>query len=234
VSDVTENELEQLNEQLLSQEGSYQPQRYYGTRDIDEGSLRYRIEGDEIVTKLCERARGGFVQVNGEMRPNEQYRLMSEEGIARLDFYLRIAVNKINHLTRYNHTMDIMKQLRPIAKKYLKELTKNSKTWGATLRSQVRKNGYTHDSIAETYGHDYLHHKIIGESERYYLIETKLKVRNKEFLQQTIEQTAYQSMKRSEGGREQELTAPNVQISEQQGSRDQPSQGLFNWGGRNR
>lgn len=182
---------------------------HYAFVSSDPTGLRYRLEGDDVIQAVVSILRGGLVQEkDGSLRHNEQYRLMNEEGIARVELFLRGGVNKINHLTKYKNEERIMRQMRALVRAFTIELVENLKRWAP--------------GVYEVNG------ELINPEYR--------KVRNKHIVLQVVENALFQSMQRGQEGFEAELTGKSWMVQETVGQRETEKprmmglRGLFNRG----
>jgi len=190
----------------MNEEGNF---GYYNDDQADPGGMRYRLEGDDVISAVVSSLRGGLVEDSktGKVRFNRHYRLMNEEGVARVELFLRSGVNKINHLTKYKNEERVMRQMRSLCKSFLIELVENLKRWAPSARTD---NGVL---INPTYD----------------------KVRNKHLVLQLVENALFQSMQRGQEGFEAELTGKHFVVTENVGRENERSErggavrNLFNW-----
>lgn len=112
---------------------------YYNNQSIDPRGIRYRLDATEVIEETIDRLRGGYTVVSGVKRYKEQQRMMNEEGIACVDFFLRGAVNKISHLTNFANEARVMIQIRELASAFLQELTLCRKVWAPDAWIQLIK-----------------------------------------------------------------------------------------------
>jgi hypothetical protein len=103
-----------------------------------EAGLKYRLDGDDVVLATADELRGLTIDENGTRVESTGARLLSEEGVQRAIFFLRGAVNKINHLTKYGNEERINDQMRAQVGGFLRELTKNMKRWAPPGEAKVR------------------------------------------------------------------------------------------------
>ena len=187
---------------------------YYDFPPADPIGLRYRLEGDDVITGVVNILRGGVIQhKDGSVEYNERYRLMNDEGIARVELFIRGGVNKINHLTKYKNEERIMRQMRSLLKAFTIELTLNLKRWAP--------NATVVDETASTIGND--GQPIITITERL-INPNHEKVRNKHIILQVVENALFQSMQRGGEGFEAEITGKSWVVNEQVGNHPQEQQ----------
>jgi len=196
------------------------PHNYFKGFGADENSLRYRLEGDDVIKQVSNRLRGGLKRGrDGREYYDERQRLMNEVGIEATEFFLAGSVNKVNHLTRYRDEKRVMIQLRELSGAYLYELTLNMKLWGPLIEDEVQGED------APFVDHGYLYSLSVPGTTREL---RKYKVRNKYLILQVVENAMIQSMLRGKDGREAELTAPNILVNEEVNRASAPQrQGFF-------
>lgn len=171
----------------------------------DPAGLKYRIEGDDVIKGVTTILRGGIVkdEKTGREVWNETYRLLNEEGVSRVELFLRGGLNKINHLTKYKNEHRILQQMRSMIRAFTIELVLYAKAWAPEA-------------------------KMVGGE----LVNDDIKkVRNKHLVLQVVENAIFQSMQRGEQGFEAENTIKSWNVNELVGrppSEDAPRrQGWF-------
>ena len=204
---------------------------YWRGAEQDVSGIKFRLEGTDVIQQTINQIRGGLIrdETTKRMVYNTKECLMNETGVSAVKFYLHAGVNKVIHLTDYNETR-IMKQMKPLVNAFLEELTLNMKMWGPILPFKHDQQ-LSDDEIASEFAHGFL--KVIKtmKTETGYVSLVKVKVKNKSLLLQGIENSLLQSMYRSKGGKEAQLTAPNVLFSENQ-VQQEPSNKGFGFFGR--
>lgn len=184
---------------------------YFPDVEADPAGLRYRLEGDDVIKAVITNLRGGLIKTKDGYVYNEAYRHMNEEGIARVEFFLRGGVNKINHITKYKNEERVMRQMRALARAFTIELTENLKYWAPAARVVQEEKVITlNNGRQETVMVNRLVNSGID------------KVRNKGFVQQVVENALLQSMQRGQEGFEAELTGKSWMVTEQVGGPQRP------------
>lgn len=171
---------------------------YFQQGPQDPAGLLYRLDGRDVIDAVRDALMGGsrYDQEKGEWVYNEENRLMNDEGITRVDFFLRGAVTKITHLTKFESINRILIQMRELGKAFLIELTLNMKRWGPIVTIKKESTQYYNKNVKD----EILY--IISETEE--TITFKSKVRNKNLVQQVVENSILTSLQRGEKGFEAE------------------------------
>ena len=183
---------------------------YYDFPQKDAFGLRYRLEGDDVISSVVNILRGGIVKhADGTITYNSDFALMNEEGVARVEFFIRGGVNKINHLTKYKNEQRVMYQMRSLCRGFIIELVENMKRWSPNA-TVVYENITTTTTAGQ----------IITKVER--LINPNIeKIRNKHLVLQVVENALLQSMLRGNEGFEAEITGKSWVVNEQVGQQQQ-------------
>lgn len=177
------------------------PLDYYQGANHDPSGIRYRLEGEDVISQAVDTLKGGVIGTNdlGDKVYNDKQRCMNDVGILRARMVLQSGVNKVNHLTKYFNEDRIHGQIKSIVKAWIFEVTLNMKSWAPEA---FIKEG-----------------KLVNSSHS--------KVRNKRLIIQTIEQALYQSMLRGTAGFEANLTAKSYNVQEINDNRPKPRMGGF-------
>lgn len=117
--------------------GNYGEMNYYHDPDREAG-LKYRLDGDDVVQATADELRGMTFTSEGKKLFLTENRLMNEQGVQKAIFFLRGAVNKINHLTKYENEFRINEQIKTQVGGFVRELTKNMKAWAPNGEPKVR------------------------------------------------------------------------------------------------
>jgi hypothetical protein len=199
---------------------------YYRSDGLDPNSLKYRLDAQEDIRGFVDELRGGCLRVGGKKQYNERYRKLNETGISAVQTFLMAQASKIVHLTRYKNENRIHMQVKYAARALLKELTKNIKEWGPLIPVEVTTET-TPDELRELFGSDYLFVASVDRVGDRYVAMVKTKAQDVELIIVGAEEIMLASKQRGHQGKEQELTAPNVLIHENQGPRQEQNPGLL-------
>lgn len=105
---------------------------YFGSALDSVSGLRYRLDGKDVINDMEITLRGGYVDRRGKILYDETKRIMNDKGIHHARFMLQSAVNKINHLTKYDNEDRIQKQTQMLARAWIFQVVKNRKNWEVT------------------------------------------------------------------------------------------------------
>lgn len=115
------------------------PVNYYQGGVVDEGSLRFRVDADDVITKIADELRGGLkTERKGVKTYHEERRMMNEEGVSRVVALFNGIVNKVGHLTKYQNEERVVRQLKSVIKSFIFELILNLKRWAPSGSYKVR------------------------------------------------------------------------------------------------
>lgn len=106
-------------------------QKNYFTSSTDTFSgFKYREDGKEVIEPIIQRLRGGIEKDKyGKVIYNDAYRLMNEQGISRIVFFLSGIVNKNTHLTKFNNEVAILIQMKAYSKELCITLGEKRREW---------------------------------------------------------------------------------------------------------
>lgn len=107
----------------------YAQQVNYYAQKQQEAGLKYRLDGDDIISAAADELRGATFDKEGKKIIIPENRLLNELGVQRACFFLRGAVNKVNHLTKYENVERVNEQMRSTMIAFIKELTLNIYNW---------------------------------------------------------------------------------------------------------
>lgn len=181
----------------------------------ERDALEYRLEGGDVVERVVDQLRGGFViDDTGKKKYHYNYRLMNDLGISKTEMFLHGFVNKNTHLTKYKNEERVLMQMRSGASAYNFELTLNMKKWGPKfvghLLDDERIDEFCKRTGAVTYS--------ILEDGR---VEFQVKVRNPRLVRQLVENAMLASMQRGDEGFEAGNTVKAIQVNEVRDLREQ-------------
>lgn len=160
---------------------------YYRSSMNSVGGLKYRLDGEDVITRAIDTLRGGVrASKGGRKEYFSEFRCMNDLGIQRARMVIESGVNKINHLTKYTDKEMIFRQIRSVIRAWIFEVTLNAKMWAP--EAKFVKGRLINDDFC--------------------------KVRNKRLIIQTIENALLQSMLRGTGGFEAELTSKQFSVHE--------------------
>lgn len=112
--------------------------RNYFSHALDNvDGLKYRLDGRDLIRDVEMTLKGGRVDHRGRIEYHPSHRLMNDEGVHAARFMLLSAVNKINHLTKYENEERIRVQLKSLARAWVFQVVRNRKRWDVQNRVAV-------------------------------------------------------------------------------------------------
>lgn len=180
---------------------------YFQQEGIDPRGIRYRLDATEVIEDVVDRLRGGFEVVGGRKVYKENQRLMNEEGIACVDFFLRGAVNKIAHLTKFSSEARVMIQIRELAAAFLQELVLCRKKWAPDAWIELVEKEITYKLPDGT-------EKTTVRAERVPVNPTNDRVKNPRLVLQVVENAMLSSYQRGVDGFEATNLVKSWQVQE--------------------
>ena len=173
---------------------------YYRSAVDTVGGLKYRLDGEDVITRAIDTLRGGVKsKKNGVKTYFTEFRCMNDLGIQRARMVLESGVNKINHLTKYTDQDMIFRQIRSVITAWLFEVTLNVKKWAPNS--------------------EFVNGQLINP--------TFDKIKNKRLVIQTIENALLQSMLRGTEGFEASLTSKQFSVHELNDNRPKERRGML-------
>lgn len=184
---------------------------YFGPQGPDADALKYRLDGEDVIKRVVDTLRGGFFEgADGRKVYREEYRLMNDEGISRVEMTIRSGVNKVIHLTKYKNEERILRQVKELARAFAHELVANIKRWGPIYTTKVSEDDYE----------DWYHKtgvvtaSILVEEAGVLTVMYRVKVRTKHLVPQLIENGILAGMQRGEEGFENTNLGKTYNVNE--------------------
>lgn len=139
---------------------------YMGSGQDSVDGLKYRLGGEDIIRSMVDMLKGAVRDNYGRVTSyDENLRMMNDKGIYQVEFFVRGAISKITHLTRYINEDRINTHMKEHAKNLAFNITLNVRTWEiknkdfvqymvekAIYESMLRSNdGFENNNISKSW-----------------------------------------------------------------------------------